>query len=184
MGSQYRSVGLALGVMLLASCAGSSIENKAAGLPEVANEPEAQEAADAGNIVVTGSRIRSPNLESAMPVSVISSAEIADPFATFLSRLQGSLGGRDRRAVLQMVDLPLLVHHDDVWKTFRTRKDVERNYDHIFTPRVISSVSGTDADQLQSRDGGRLKGNGRIWFGCGRPTCASADAIRIRQVSP
>ncbi|HTK59391.1 MAG TPA: VWA domain-containing protein [Sphingomicrobium sp.] len=56
MGSQHRSIGLALGVLFLASCAGSSIDNSAANapLPEAANEP--QEAADAA-IVVTGSRI-------------------------------------------------------------------------------------------------------------------------------
>ena len=61
MGSQHRSIGLALGVLFLASCAGSSIDNSAANapLPEVSNEP--QEAADAANIIVTGSRMSSAN---------------------------------------------------------------------------------------------------------------------------
>jgi hypothetical protein len=61
MGSQHRSIGLALGVLFLASCAGSSIDNSAANapLPEVSNEP--QEAADAANIIVTGSRTSSAN---------------------------------------------------------------------------------------------------------------------------
>ena len=60
MGSQHRSIGLALGVLLLASCAGSSIDNSAANapLPEVSNEP--QEAADA-QIIVTGSRVPAAN---------------------------------------------------------------------------------------------------------------------------
>jgi Ca-activated chloride channel family protein len=44
-------------VLFLASCAGSSIDNSAANapLPEVSNEP--REAADAANIIVTGSRV-------------------------------------------------------------------------------------------------------------------------------
>ena len=68
MGSQHRSIGLALGVLLLAACAGSSIDNKIAS-PQA--EPEAQEAADASSIVVTGSRIERRNLESASPVSIV-----------------------------------------------------------------------------------------------------------------
>ena len=54
MGSPQRSMALSLGVLLLASCAGSSIDNKVAA-PQV--EPAVEEAADATNIVVTGSRI-------------------------------------------------------------------------------------------------------------------------------
>jgi len=67
MGSQHRSLGLALGAMFLASCAGSSIDNKVASPAE----PEAQEAADASAIVVTGSRVERRNLESASPVTVV-----------------------------------------------------------------------------------------------------------------
>jgi Ca-activated chloride channel homolog len=68
MGSQKRSIGLALGVLFLASCAGSSIDNKIAS-PQT--EPEAQEAADASSIVVTGSRIERRTLESASPVAIV-----------------------------------------------------------------------------------------------------------------
>jgi Ca-activated chloride channel family protein len=67
MGSQHHIFGLTLASLLLASCAGSSIDNKVASPP---GEPKAQEAADAGNIVVTGSRVERRNLESAMPVVV------------------------------------------------------------------------------------------------------------------
>ncbi len=68
MGSQHRSIGLALGALLLASCAGSSIDNKVASPPA---EQEAQEAADASAIVVTGSRVDRPNMESASPLRVV-----------------------------------------------------------------------------------------------------------------
>jgi Ca-activated chloride channel homolog len=67
MGSQHRFWVLASGAMLLASCAGSEIDTKVASPP---SEPEAQQAADASAIVLTGSRIARPNLESPSPVGV------------------------------------------------------------------------------------------------------------------
>ena len=67
MGCQHRSLGLALGAALLASCAGSSIEERAAA-PK--SEPVAQEAADS-SIIVTGSRVARQNLESASPVAIV-----------------------------------------------------------------------------------------------------------------
>ncbi|HET9335127.1 MAG TPA: VWA domain-containing protein [Sphingomicrobium sp.] len=69
MGSQHRFVGIALGALLLASCAGSSIDNKVASPPA---ETEVQEAAaDASGIVVTGSRISGQHLESRSPVAMM-----------------------------------------------------------------------------------------------------------------
>src|SRR5918996_4155219 len=67
MGSQRKVMGLALGAILLASCAGSSVDSNVAAPPaEVTAE---QSAAD--SIVVTGQLIARPNLESSSPVSVI-----------------------------------------------------------------------------------------------------------------
>jgi Ca-activated chloride channel family protein len=79
MGSQNRSFALSLAALFLAGCAGSTLDNKAASVPETANEPVAEEAADAGNIVVTGSRVRAPNLEMAVPATVIGSQAYAPP---------------------------------------------------------------------------------------------------------
>ena len=68
MGCQYRSLGLALGVLFLASCARSDIETKVATPPQPAEEQVA-----AQDIVVTGSRMARPDvrMESASPVSVM-----------------------------------------------------------------------------------------------------------------
>ena len=80
MGSQVRSTGLALAGLLLASCAGSGIEDKVASPPAepaVQEEVAAADAADA--IVVTGSAIRRSELESRMPVSVVGTPPPAPP---------------------------------------------------------------------------------------------------------
>ena len=68
MGSHHRLFTLALGALLLASCARPDIETKVAAPPEAA----AQETiADASEIVVTGSRMARPQLESVSPVTVM-----------------------------------------------------------------------------------------------------------------
>ena len=58
MGSNHRSLGVTLGALLLASCAGQNVESTAASKEEPAAE------ADAKDVVVTGSRIQVGNLEA------------------------------------------------------------------------------------------------------------------------
>ena len=113
-------------------------------------------------------------MESAAPVAVV------DPFGEFFSRLQAGLRANDRRTVLALVGLPLRVSWNGDTRTYRTRKDVERDFDRIFSTSVRQSLN----NQLTARDSGRLMGNGRIWFGCGARSCSSAETIRIREVNP
>lgn len=150
--------------------------------PPPAPEPEAQKTADtadsADSIIVTGSRVRRSNLESAVPVTVIEAPR------NFLSRLQDAFADDDRRAVIRMIGFPLRVTFGGDTRTYRDRRAVERDYDRIFTPAVRASVLNASTDELLTRDGGRLRGNGRLWFGCGLRTCSSDETIRIREVRP
>jgi Ca-activated chloride channel family protein len=57
MGSNHHSLGVALGALFLASCAGQNVETTAA-----SQEPAAE--ADAKDVIVTGSRIQVGNLEA------------------------------------------------------------------------------------------------------------------------
>ena len=149
-------------------------------LPPPPAESQAQmDAEGAGRIVVTGSRISRPNLESASPVTVI-----GDPSGEFLSRLQAGLGANDRRSIVGLIGLPLRVNFGSESRTYRSRQDLERDFDRIFTPAVRQAVLNLRPGALMSRDGGRLKGNGRLWFGCARKSCPSEDSIRIRAVTP
>jgi hypothetical protein len=146
--------------------------------PPPAPEMKAQDSA-AGNIVVTGSRIQRQNLESAMPVTVV-----GDTYADFVSHLQAGLEANDRRAVIGLIGFPLRVNWNGDTRTYRTAKDVERDYDRIFSPNVRQSLIDQRSDTLTRRDGGRLMGNGRVWFGCGLRSCSSDATIRIREVNP
>lgn len=145
--------------------------------PPPAAEPQVEAETGAySNIVVTGSRVRRPNLESAAPVTVI------DPYADFLTVLQESLRTNDRRAVIRLVALPLTVITNGETRTYRSSDEIQRNYDRIFTPEVRRSARDLTSRALQSREGGRLRGNNLIWFGCGLRSCGSKDRIRIRRI--
>ncbi len=65
MGCNRRHLGLALGAFLLASCAGRGVETAAS----TQQEPVAEEAV-ADSVVVTGSKIARPNLESSSPAEM------------------------------------------------------------------------------------------------------------------
>lgn len=141
-----------------------------------------QYAADsaAQEIAVTGSRIPQPNLESAAPLKAINAS------GDFLSRLQAALRANDRRAVSRLVGLPLSVMRDGRVETYRSRREVERDFDEIFTPRVRSEVLNQRPYSLQTREDGKTKGSTRLWFApaCLNETCNPPGQIRIREVTP
>lgn len=147
--------------------------------PPAPAEPQA-EASAADSVVVTGSRVSRPNLESASPITVAQS-DAVDAEGEFLSRLHNAFAANDRRAILGLVGLPLKVNFSGDIRTYRTRPDVDGDFDRIFTADIRRSVLNLRPDALTTR--GDLTGNGRIWFGCGKRSCASGDTIRIRQVS-
>jgi hypothetical protein len=142
-------------------------------------EPQAQaEESGYDSIIVTGSRINRPNMESASPVTVIDTTD------DFLSRLRDALQANNRRAILGLVALPLKVNFDGDVRTYRTRRDINRDFGRIFTPEVRRSASSLHPAALTTRDGGRLRGNGRLWFGCGKRSCDAGEIMRIREVNP
>ena len=156
--------------------------------PPPAQEPQAEAADSAGNIIVTGSRTPSANAKSSgfaqRAEAPATPREIIAPFGDFLNRLQEALGGNDRGAVVRLVGLPLRVDFAAGAKTYRTRQEVERDYDRIFTPAVRQAILSLGTYELTSRDGGKLRGSGRIWFGCGLRTCSSDETVRVREITP
>lgn len=156
--------------------------------------PPSEPVAEGGrNIVVTGSRIPSANMakqgladELGYASKVASPSTMVEPSGEFLLRLQAGLKANDRRAIIGLIGFPLRVNLDDRTRTYRSSQDVERDFDRIFTPQVRSAVLNQRPDDIMSRDGGHLKGNGRIWFGpyCSNKPCSPNGPIRIREVNP
>ena len=130
--------------------------------------------------MVSGSRIPQPNLERAAPLKVV------DTYGDFLSRLQAGLKADDRRAVSRLVGFPLSVRRDGRVETYRSRREVERDFDKIFTPRVRREALGQRPHSLRTREDGLTKGSGRLWFApaCSNEACNAPGQIRIREVIP
>jgi hypothetical protein len=144
----------------------------------------------AQDMVVTGSRMRSPDLSDRanrqVAVGKSSPLVTVDTYGDFLSRLQSALKTDNRRAVSKLVGFPLTVNTEGGAKTYRSRREVEGDFDRIFTPKVKAEIFGLKPYTLRTRDDGRPKGSSRLWFGpaCFNALCSPPGPIRIREVTP
>ena len=156
--------------------------------PPPAPAPQAEAG---GDIVVSGSRIsaanRAPRGEDAARDSAKAAATRPaerEPFGAFLSLLQAGLEANDRQAIGALIGFPLRVEFESGAQLYRSPREVERDFDRIFTPRVTSGLLGLRPGSLDRREGGRLRGSPRLWFGCGATSCSRDAPVRIREVRP
>jgi len=140
-------------------------------------------------MVVTGSRIQSSELSdraNRQAVGKSSPLVTMDSYGDFLSRLQSALRTDNRRAISRLVGFPLSVNMDGGVKTYRSRREVESDFDRIFTPAVKAEIVGLKPYALRTRSDGKTKGSGRLWFApaCFNASCSPPAPIRIREVTP
>ena len=143
----------------------------------------------AQDMVVTGSRIKSsePSDRANRQAAGKSSPLVTmDAYGDFLSRLQSALRTDNRRAVSRLIGFPLTVNMGGDVKTYGSRREVERDFDRIFTPAVKAEVVGLKPYALRTRADGKTKGSGRLWFApaCFNALCSPPGPIRIREVTP
>ena len=134
------------------------------------------------NIVVTGSRVNRQAMESAAPVTVFT-----DPYGEFLKRLQSALRTNNRQAVIRLIGFPLAVHYGGETQTYRSAKDVERDYDRIFTARVRAAVLNHSPRFTATRPDEELREYGAVIAAgpiCSRAPCKEGGPIRVREVRP
>ena len=133
----------------------------------------AEEEAAADSVVVTGSRVARSNLESPSPMVVI------DGYGAFLSRLQAAIRANDRNLVIGMVALPLTVNLDGQTVIYRSAREVESDFDRIFTTRVKQSALNQRSETLRGRGSG-MRGTSRLGFGQTSPN----GPVQIKEVTP
>jgi hypothetical protein len=103
----------------------------------------------------------------------------ADPYRGLLSRLQRAVRARDRSAVVRLVRLPLRVNFSSGVRVYRDARDVTRDFDRIFTPRVRRAVLSQKAATLAVGENGARLGNGEIWL-----SETAAGEVRVAAVNP
>lgn len=101
-------------------------------------------AAESDNIVVTGSQVRRQNMKSAAPVTAITAEEAE---AVFETKLRTAFQSNNRKAILALIAYPLKVDFNGDVRTYRTRSEVERDFDRIFTSEVRGAVLSGQASR-------------------------------------
>ncbi|MCL6699634.1 hypothetical protein LZ496_12680 [Sphingomonas sp. NSE70-1] len=127
-------------------------------------------AAQSENIVVTGTLARRQNMKSAAPVAEVTAQEAYDDFN---DKLQSAFQANNSAAILRLIGFPLKVDFNGDVRTYRTRSEVERDYDRIFTIEVRQSV-------LNGQPGRHLTFAPQ----CPRTACPPEATVRIRAVRP
>ena len=147
--------------------------------PPAANEVVGQVA---DNLAVTGSRVqKSAEARNAFESKV----DPAQPYATFLSRLQAAVRADDRRGVMALIAFPLRVNTTSGSRLYGAPSAL-RDYDRIFTPKVRRAILNSSADRIFVRDIGAMVGNGEVWFreNCPNDACSPTGPVRIVAVNP
>jgi hypothetical protein len=137
----------------------------------------------ADSVVVTGTRIPQPGLQTPSAAKAMS----ADPaYAGFLQRLQSAVHSNDHRRIIGLISFPLRVNAAGGARTYRDAKSVERDFDRIFTPRVKRAITRQRPDKLFVRDQGAMIGDGEVWFDhtCPNASCSPLGPVRIRAINP
>jgi hypothetical protein len=157
------------------------------------SEQYAEQAASQ-DMVVTGSRIPSANLSKQGELRAVAEqeAEAADlsrpntAYRAFLSRLQSAVRAKDRRAIVNLIDLPLRVNFNDGAHTYRDRRSIERDFERIFTPAVRKAILGQRAERLFTNTQGAMVGDGQVWFDqtCPNDACSPPGPVRIKAINP
>ena len=137
----------------------------------------------ADNVVVTGTRIPRPALQTPSAAKAISPARA---YGAFLSRLQSAIRSNNHRSVIALISFPLRVNAAGGARTYRDPKSVERDFDRIFTLRVKQAIAHQRADKLFVRDQGAMIGDGEVWFDetCANSSCSPPGPVRIRAINP
>ena len=157
--------------------------------PPPAPAPQYAAEAEDANIVVSGSRIQAPAAKQSRREVVsdrVAGLSSDEDSALFLSRLQSALRANDRQSLKELIGFPLVVRLDGRVEIYRSWREVERDFDEIFTPRVRRSVLDLQPDQVVGRPESGTMGNAMLRFSpsCANRACSKAGPIRVREVNP
>ena len=127
-------------------------------------------AAESDSIVVTGQQVRRRNMAAPAPVTAITAE---DAYADFDEKLRSAFQSNSRSAIFRLIGFPLRVDFDGDVRTYRTRSEVERDFNRIFTSEVRQSVLNGQASR-------------HLTYApqCARQPCAAGSAVRIKGVRP
>jgi hypothetical protein len=84
---------------------------------------------------------------------------------SFLEHLKAAVQNKDHDALAALVHYPLAMYDNGkVVKIYRSRNALLKNFNTVFTPKVLKAVRDAKFKTLFVRDQGAMIGDGEIWF--------------------
>ncbi|MGH6848382.1 MAG: hypothetical protein ACREC0_13385 [Methylocella sp.] len=84
---------------------------------------------------------------------------------SFLEHLKMAEQNEDHDALAALVHYPLAMYDNGkVIKIYRSRNALLKNFNAIFTPKVLKAIRDAKFETLFVRDQGAMIGDGEIWF--------------------
>ena len=94
-------------------------------------------------------------------------AGIDDPkdARSFLKHLKAAVQNEDHAALAALVHYPLAMYDNGkVIRIYRSRNALLKNFNAVFTPKVLKAIRDAKFETLFVRDQGAMIGDGEIWF--------------------
>lgn len=104
----------------------------------------------------------------------------------FFVELQSAVRRGDSKAVASLSAVPLRVNlAGGRFAMYRSRREIERNYHYIFSPKVRDAILRQRSGELWGRDQGVTTNLGEIWFDhqCLDQDCDRLGPVRIKAVN-
>ncbi len=85
---------------------------------------------------------------------------------SFLEHLKAAVQNKDNAALAALVHYPLAMYDEGkVIKIYKSRNALLKNFDAVFTPKILKAIRDAKFETLFVRDQGAMIGDtGEIWF--------------------
>jgi hypothetical protein len=105
--------------------------------------------------------------------------------AQYLKDLKAIVARGDRAAACALVRYPITIGAPKATKTIANAPSCEKNYERIFTPRVIDAIGKQQFADLFVNYQGVMIGRGEVWFGgiCDNDECTGRVDIKIKTIN-
>jgi hypothetical protein len=100
-----------------------------------------------------------------------------DAYLTLFTKLKESAWRGDRMAVVKLVAYPLRVNGKKPMN-YRDEAALLKNYDTVFTPRVLDRIQKAEPAAIFCRDGWGMLGDGVVW------ARASNETAKVEIINP
>jgi hypothetical protein len=125
--------------------------------------------------------VQSPRYPGEPPIAERLQNNGMNPEATkkFVQKMRSAAQINDRKALVSMIRYPFTTY--DVGKpvmTYHRQQEVLRDFNLLFTPRVMKTMREANYETLFVRDQGAMIGSGEAWFN------QRKDGIKFSAINP